>query len=232
MSTLDELGLKYGTDKASDHHDYLKKYEKYLPFKREDKLRILEIGVHDGPSLRMWKEYFYNSKIIGVDIDPECKKQEEDRIIVEIGNQNDFKFLHYNIGEKYKLFDLIIDDGSHVNEHVIHSFGWLFRFLNKGGVYIIEDACTSYWESFGGGFGKLCTAGTGGCATHGSTIEHFKKLIDVVNYGGIMNDEPFPAYARREDYINATIEKRGLYPMKTDIESINFLNSIIIITKK
>jgi predicted DNA-binding protein YlxM (UPF0122 family) len=95
VMNLDEIGKKNGTDKSSIYHDYLKKYEKYLPFKREDKLNFLEIGVARGESLKTWKEYFFNSEIIGIDILRECLDYEEDRIKVEIGSQNDPDFLNH-----------------------------------------------------------------------------------------------------------------------------------------
>ena len=232
MRTLDDLGLKHGTDKASVIHDYLKKYQKYLPFKTYDHIKILEIGVQGGESLRMWKDWFYNAEIVGIDINPECKKHEEENITIEIGNQTDTDFIYNNICKKYKPFDLIIDDGSHINNDVIFSFESLFHTLSSGGVYVIEDCCTSYWEEYGGGFGKQCTVGTGGCATHGTMIEHFKRYIDSVNYYGIKNEYPFPVNARREDYLDITQKKMGGGHYMTGVESINFLNSLIIITKK
>ena len=93
MSTLDRVAKSHGTDKCSEIHDYCVKYEKYLPFKRYEELNILEIGVLDGKSLRTWKEYYYRSNILGIDINPNCKKFEETRINVEIGSQTDGIFL-------------------------------------------------------------------------------------------------------------------------------------------
>jgi hypothetical protein len=55
---LKEIGEKYGTDKVE--HDYLDFYEKELP-KQVGKL--LEIGVLNGASLRMWKEYYTEAAI-------------------------------------------------------------------------------------------------------------------------------------------------------------------------
>ena len=93
MSTLDQLAIKYGTDKSSLIHNYCVKYQKYLPFNQEDPIKLLEIGVLDGNSLLTWGEYFPNSSIIGIDINPGCKQYEKDNIIIEIGSQVDEKFL-------------------------------------------------------------------------------------------------------------------------------------------
>ena len=220
MSKLNEIGLKNGTDKASEVHDYLKKYEKYLPYKRDDKLKILEIGVLNGESLKTWKEYFYNSTIIGIDINPDCKKYEEDGIIVEIGDQTDKYFLDGLI-KKHGPFDFILDDGSHINNHVLASFVILFKSVKEQGQYIVEDVITSYLDDYGGGYMKL-----------GTTIEYFKNIIDEVNfYGQIVYGKPVPL-GRRDDYLLEYFEKNNDNKIGYQIESINFLNSIIIINKR
>lgn len=124
MKILDTIGKKYNTDKCSNHHNYLNKYQKYLPFLRNAKIKILEIGVLNGSSLNMWSEYFYNAEIIGLDINKECLQYNKDKIAIEIGNQNDENFLNY-IVDKYKNFDLMIDDGSHINDDVLKTFNSL-----------------------------------------------------------------------------------------------------------
>lgn len=218
MSLLDKLAVLRGTDKSSLSHNYCVKYEKYLPFKRTEQLKVLEIGVLNGESLRMWADYFIVSEIIGIDIDKKCKEYEEGRIKVEIGSQVDENFLN-EVGEKYQMFDMILDDGSHVNDHIIFSFEKLFKYVKPGGVYIVEDVCTSYWEEYGGGFRK-----------EGSSVEYFKKLIEDVNLRGLFNYDFDNVHARREDKMIPFLLKH--YPeCITDIESINFLNGIIIITK-
>lgn len=218
MSLLDKIAIFRGTDKSSLIHNYTIKYEKYLPFKRTDKLKIMEIGVLNGESLRMWKDYFILSDIIGIDINKKCKEYEDDRIKIEIGSQYDEYFLN-DIGNKHGMFDMILDDGSHINNHVIFSFEKLFKYIKPGGVYIVEDVCTSYWKDYGGGM-KM----------DGSTIEYFKNLIEDVNLMGMVNLEADNVHARREDWLIPYVMKHHPNCI-TDIESINFLNGIIIITK-
>jgi hypothetical protein len=219
MRTLDSIGLEYGTGKSSDVHDYLSKYEKYLPFNCGEKLKILEIGVLDGASLKMWKEYYSNSEIIGIDINSECKKYEEDRVKVEIGSQFDMDFLKY-IVDKHGPFDMILDDGSHMNDHVIFSFKNLFDSIKSSGVYVIEDCFTSYLNDFGGGLLK-----------ENSIIEYFKKLSDDVNFRGLLNYDAPHVYSRREDWL-IDLSKNKQPDCRVDVESINFLNGIIIVTKR
>jgi hypothetical protein len=220
MSTLDNLAKVYGTDKSSDKHNYCVKYEKYLPFNRYDKLNILEIGVLDGKSLLTWKDYYYRSNILGIDINPDCKKYEEDRIFIEIGSQDDDKFLN-QISNEYGPFDFILDDGSHLNEHVIYSFKTLFQYVKSGGMYIVEDVATSYFPWYGGGLNDPK-----------SMMEYFKKLTDDINFRGVENlDDQAAVWDRREDKLIPYSNK--VQPdCRTDIESITFLNGIILIRKR
>jgi cephalosporin hydroxylase len=222
MRILNGLAKKYGTDKSSDIHNYCDKYEKYLPFNRNDKLKILEIGVLNGKSLLTWKEYFYESQIIGIDINPDCKQYEnkESNIIVEIGSQVDHVFLN-DIMREYGPFDMILDDGSHINEHVIFSFEYLFQSVKPGGVYIVEDTSTSYYPDYGGGRYK-----------NGTTMEYFKGVTDEVNFFGELMENFHNAHARREDLLTKQFERKGYDYIGTQMESINFLNGIIIITKR
>lgn len=116
---LNYLGKYFGTDKYDEVHtfnnnSYLQIYESFFNGIRKRKLNILEIGVKNGASLRTWKAYFNYSNIYGIDIDPNCNNYQEEK---EIGSQDYPIFLTNIFGEKVD-FDLIIDDGSHVMEHL------------------------------------------------------------------------------------------------------------------
>ena len=217
MKSLDQIAKDLGTDKSSEIHDYCRKYEKYLPFGRNDNLKILEIGVLGGQSLKMWKEYYPNALIYGIDINPDALKHKEDRISIEIGSQNDEVFLEMMKSDG--PFDMVLDDGSHMMSDVIFSFKHLFESIKPGGVYVVEDTCTSYWKEFGGATYKK-----------GTTIEHFKEIIDEVNFFGERGE--VISAARREDYLIPQIERKGHKYTGSQIESLNFLNSIILITKR
>lgn len=221
MNTLDKIADSYGTDKSSFIHNYCVKYERYLPFKRYNALKILEIGVLRGDSLKMWKDYFYRSEIIGIDITSECKNYEQDRIHIEIGSQIDGEFLNA-VSVKCGPFDMILDDGSHMNSHQIYSFEHLFKSIKSGGVYIVEDCMVSYWSEFEGGYLK-----------EGSTMDYFKKLSDDVNFRGLKNlheDGKVDDYRKESNLIPCSLRVQP--DCRVDIESINFLNGIIIITKR
>lgn len=162
--SLIELAIKHGTDKYGNAahatvspngavipgHKYAGHYDHHFSrFRHLDNISVLEIGVggYDDPSkggesLRMWKEYFPRAQIVGLDYYDKTPLQ-EDRIRIYQGSQDDAALLK-RISEDNGGFDLIIDDGSHCNEHVIASFKILFPLLKMGGIYAIEDLQTSY----------------------------------------------------------------------------------------
>jgi hypothetical protein len=137
--TLDEIALRHLTDKASTEHNYMNFYEQFFAPKRDLPIRILEIGVGEGCSLRTWQEYFPNAEIIiGIDNSPYKKDHGKNGLIVEIGDQKDHDFL-LNIGKGYGPFDFILDDGGHCGDAQIISLQHLIHFVKLGGYYIIED---------------------------------------------------------------------------------------------
>lgn len=153
---LQIIGRKYGTDKSTVHNfngrTFLDIYEKYFSNFIKKEIVVLEIGVLNGASLKVWKEYFENAKIIGLDIDPSKKQYEEEGIEIFIGSQDSVELIT-EIKNKYpKGIDIIIDDGSHLNQLTINSFNLLFNFVNNGGIYVIEDThCTygiDFWPHF------------------------------------------------------------------------------------
>jgi cephalosporin hydroxylase len=150
---LQELGLLYNTDKSRIKYkniSYLDIYNRYFSKIREEVKTFVEIGILNGSSLKMWRDYFPNATIYGVDIDPRCKAYESDRIKIFIGSQNDVIFLN-QLKEEIGEIDVLIDDGSHITNHQITSFNLLYPLIKKGGFYVIEDLLNSYeerWEAW------------------------------------------------------------------------------------
>ena len=101
--------------------NYFKIYEHYLEKYRGKNPRLLEIGVQYGGSLKMWEKYFINGEINGIDINPDCKKLEDNNIKIYIGSQNDKKFLK-EFADSVEDLDIIIDDGGHTMEQQLNSF--------------------------------------------------------------------------------------------------------------
>lgn len=142
MNTLQEIGLKYGTDKATTHF-YMDNYEKYFSNYREEKFTMLELGVAGGASLNTWKEYFPNADVWGIDNNPDCGG--EDRFI---GNQMDDVFLEAVIRSIGNPF-IIIDDASHHAPKTIKTFEMLFHKVKQGGWYVVEDTHCFYDSTYG-----------------------------------------------------------------------------------
>ena len=153
-------------------------YENYLKKFRNKKINILEIGVESGNSLRIWSDYFSKAKIIGLDIEKKDFKIKKSEIFC--GGQADENILK-KIINKYKKFDVIIDDGSHINSDVIMSFNFLFPYLSENGLYFIEDTQTSYMPNWGGDAVNF---------NNKKTIMNFiRSLADRMHYSDF--DNPF-----------------------------------------
>jgi demethylmacrocin O-methyltransferase len=175
---LDKLAAMYKTDKWGSHY-FTQHYQRYFrPFKYR-RIKLLEIGVGGylkpqggGQSLRMWKRYFPFGKIFSIDIYDKSFLNEP-RVTIWRGSQVDPVFLAEVVRRTGPL-DLIIDDGSHHNDHVFETFKLLFPHLKQGGIYAIEDTQTSYWDDFGGDSHDIHNPKT--------TINRLKTLIDGLEY--------------------------------------------------
>jgi hypothetical protein len=197
----------FDTDKelqsTKDWTGFLKIYDKYFKNYKNKEINILEIGVDKGKSLELWRNYFTKAKICGIDIAEMNFKIDGVELIT--ADQTNLKSLK-EICEKYKSFDIIIDDGSHVSKHIIASFSFLFDYLSDDGLYAVEDLQTSYFPRFGGSRINLKTKKT--------ALNFLKSLTDSINYEH--NDKPF--YKKKKfdgliEYIhfyqNISILKKG-----------------------
>jgi SAM-dependent methyltransferase len=134
-------------------HHYLPLYDRYLAQWRGTACRVLEIGVSKGGSLSLWRRWFGPSAtIFGIDIDPRCARHDGVNASVRIGDQADLAFLNRVVDEMGGL-DVVLDDGSHRMADARASFDALFPRLAPGGIYLIEDMHSAYWQSWGGGLG-------------------------------------------------------------------------------
>lgn len=137
----------FKTDKGAIKHSYTDIYARYLEPLRHKSIRLLEIGVACGSSLKMWSKYLGpSSTIVGVDIRQECASlcQNYDNIKIVIADAASTTIPG--------PFDVIVDDGSHVSEDIVKTWNRLWPALNSGGYYIVEDMrCThdaSYQANF------------------------------------------------------------------------------------
>ena len=149
MISLADIAVKYDTDKAVHTH-YLVNYEQYFGRLRQKNLRFLELGIKEGGSLLLWRDYFPNATIAGLDVEPVTVNDATGRIRTYQGMQQDTRLLDQIAHETApEGFDIIIDDCSHVGELTRISFWHLFdNHLKPGGLYVIEDWSTGYWRTW------------------------------------------------------------------------------------
>lgn len=143
LQTLEEIGLRCGTDKSSRFHNYLEFYGELLAPFRHRPIRLLEIGVDGGESIKMWGEYLTHpeSSVYGMDVHD--KK----------GDLGRGKFLHsdgtdpiivFNTGTNFGPFDVVVDDASHYAKDQKKQLELWWGYVAPGGLYIVEDCHTSF----------------------------------------------------------------------------------------
>ena len=111
-------------------------------------VRVLEIGVFHGGGLDQLRALLgEEAQLFGVDLDPAARAACAGRFEVAVGDQTDTAFLDQVVAD-FGPFDVIIDDGGHTTNQQITTIEHLFDTLNEGGVYIVEDTHTSYWDSY------------------------------------------------------------------------------------
>jgi SAM-dependent methyltransferase len=141
---------RYDTDKSALGH-----YEEYFQPLADREVRLLELGVYRGGSLLMWRDFFERGLIVGLDLEPVRLDDPTGRIRLYRGRQEDTELLsRIAVETAPQGFDIIIDDCSHIGELTRISFWHLFdRHLKPGGIYVIEDWGTGYWECWRDGVG-------------------------------------------------------------------------------
>ena len=147
---------------------YFPIYEKLFEKYKNKPITFVEIGILDGGSLEIWKNYFgKNSRIIGIDNNPECKKFENEKFEIYIGSQSDPIFWQ-NFYNKVGPIDILLDDGGHTNEQQIITLIESIKNINNGGIHIVEDVHSSYQKHYGNPYKY-------------SFINFSKKTVDDIN---------------------------------------------------
>lgn len=158
---LCKIAYKYGTDKCPEiRHPYTPVYYKLLNDKRESIKKVIEVGIgyyktiknelivhdrglnrnyHRGASLLMWRDFFPNAQIYGVDKQPDTmfKDKRIKTFVYDERREEDLKNLIKKTGSD---IDLFIDDGSHRKNDQIFMCKTIMPLLKKDVIYIIEDA--------------------------------------------------------------------------------------------
>ena len=124
---------------------------------KNDTMNVLEIGVgtmvknacssmkgympdsyKPGASHRAWNDYFPNSKIYGVDVQVDTVFQEKN-ITTYLCSSIDKNSVDNLMKDLNITFDIIIDDGWHLDTAQKDTLTNFFPYLKEDGLYIIED---------------------------------------------------------------------------------------------
>ncbi len=207
--------------KSSDKWDhYFEIYDHLLGRFYSQEVSYLEIGVQHGGGLETARKLFHeNSKIIGLDIDPVCKSLETEGVadLMIIGSQIDPDALRIAKDASPDGFDIILDDGSHVQSHMVSTFIQMFSHLKNGGIYIIEDTHTNYsWEHQEGFFAI-------------GVYDFFKGVSERLNLE-FMNADFRANRFKQPRESRTTVPQPD--PFLKEVFSIEFFNSVIAIRKK
>lgn len=186
---LTDIAGRTGTDKWGVHH-YTPHYERHLAHLRDETFTLLEIGVGGyarsgagGGSVRMWRRYFPQAQIVGLDIEDKSFL-DRPRLTTVVGDQADPAILA-SIIDRFGAPLVVVDDGSHRPTDIIATFEILFPHLPDGAVYSIEDTQTSYWPEFGGSEDRDAA---------GTTMAFVKRLVDGLNHEEFLDPAYEPSY--------------------------------------
>lgn len=150
------------------HTTYFQVYDRLFGAYRGEPITFVEIGVLNGGSLFMWRDFFGpTARIIWVDLNPNAKKWENHGFEIFIGSQTDKEFWKDFIS-KVGPIDIVLDDGGHTYEQQIITAECLLEGLKDKGILVVEDTHTSYMNGFG--------------PKRYSFVEYVKQLIDRINY--------------------------------------------------
>lgn len=155
FNNFTEVADFFGIDKGTLHesHRYTEIYEKFMKDFLDKNPTIVEIGINDsrfpGGCLKFWDKIFKKMNYFGYDI-TDCSHLEFNREKIKLyqGDQNNVTDLE-NFINTHKIgnnIDFIIDDGSHIHEHILTSFKILFKYLKNDGIYFIEDLHAGWAE--------------------------------------------------------------------------------------
>lgn len=219
---MDKLALDAGTVKASTFANYTRIYPLYFAPLKDEPIRLLEIGIFKGQSVRLWENYFSKAELHFIDL-PGHK-----RLIEYWSKRSKYHFMNQThvdplteLAKTTGPFDVIIDDAGHLMEEQILSFKTLFPYVKPGGIYVIEDIFTSYWKEKGG-LGSRDAPKPG----PGTTIDFVKNLVDQVNF--VSASFGFEIAGTEAE---ARLGSRMSYYSRR-INSVHFYDGIVIILAK
>jgi demethylmacrocin O-methyltransferase len=187
MTTLSEIAKNYPTDKDFTHNYYNRVYEQYFSPIKDDVKLVCEVGIGNpmpdynvkpGNSLKVWRDYFPNAEILGLDIVKFNDMDDLNRITLDWLDQSK-KDLVIEYSTKLNNYDVIIDDGSHNVYDQQITLAHFFKSLKSGGIYVLEDLHTSIEVNIPEK-AQLWDWGIPGFITPLELLEHFEKTGEII----------------------------------------------------
>lgn len=142
MSLLDFVD-NTRTDKNTSH-SYLELYTSLLKHKHNTAKHILEVGIWTGGSIKLWRDYFTNAVVYGLDILPHSRVMDDllndDRIVLYTSTDAyNTAVFNERILAKNITFDFLLDDGPHTHESMSQFIQLYSRVMADDGILIVED---------------------------------------------------------------------------------------------
>lgn len=210
-NSLEEISIIYPNCKCAVAGNFLNAYYSYLEPLRQKSIKLLEIGVKNGNSLLMWKEYFDEVDLYGIDIEliVDVKCATLYRADQTNSSARDDFVNHYG-----RDFDIIIEDGGTMQSEKMTAFELYFPLLKHGGLYFIDHTQHSYEAQ-----------NYGGHLQQNSLVEYLKTLIDSVNlHGKADRGDPYKAF---EKY-----EKDDFSFLELSIDFIHFYCGLCVVRRR
>lgn len=170
------LSIKYDS--------YFPVYEALLQRYVDCKVTIVEVGIFNGGSLFMWRNFFGpKARIIGIDLNPDAREWERHGFEIYIGDQSCDTFWT-ELFQKIGKVDVLIDDGGHTNRQQIVTSHYAIQNINDGGVLIVEDVHTNYFREFGN-------------PSRYSFVNFARRIVDGVNSRAYSLRRTYAQYSSR-----------------------------------
>lgn len=148
--SLKELVNNATTDKNTVH-SYLDTYEELFRNKKDADVNILEVGIYNGGSIKLWRDYFAKGHVYGIDVihrqhpliqEPSILADPCITLYTETNAYNE-EFVNSTLAPI--KFDFLIDDGPHILESVQFFVKYYLPLLKDDGILIVEDVQNENW---------------------------------------------------------------------------------------
>jgi cephalosporin hydroxylase len=149
--SLSEIADNSRTDKNTVH-SYLPLYQQLLISKKETAKNVLEVGICNGGSIKMWSDFFTNATVHGIDIMhigqvwDKLKKNERIKLYASSDAYNNDFFVTNFLNKNIKC-DFMLDDGPHTLESMKRFIMLYSQIMTEDGILIIEDIQSTDWLS-------------------------------------------------------------------------------------